>query len=58
MAEPVQNADTVWEAGVWLLPTFLCAPAGHETAEEGLGGGREQAKMDHQTGAAWVFSHY
>lgn len=52
VAKSFQDADTVWQAGVWLLPTFLRAPAGHETAEEGLGGRREPAKMDHQTGTA------
>lgn len=52
VAEPVQDADTVWQTGVWLLPPFVCAPAGHETSEEGLGGWRGPTKMDRETSTA------
>ena len=52
MAEPVQDADALRQAGVQLFPTILCASAGHQTAAQGLGGRWRTPEMDHQTGTA------
>lgn len=50
LEEPVQDAGTLWQKRVWLLPTLLHSPTGYQAAEEGLGGWRQQAEMDRQTG--------
>lgn len=50
LEEPVQDAGTLWQKRVWLLPTLLHSPTGHQAAKEGLGGWSQQAEMDRQTG--------
>ena len=50
MAEPVEDAGSLWQEGVWLLPPDVCPSSGHETAQASLRRWRHQTEVDHQTG--------
>ncbi len=54
LEEPVQDAGTLWQIRVWLLPTLLHSPTGYQAAKEGLGGWSQQAEMDRQTGTVYI----
>ncbi len=54
LEEPVQDAGTLWQIRVWLLPTLLHSPTGYQAAKEGLGGWSQQAEMDRQTGMVYI----
>lgn len=54
LEEPVQDAGTLWQKRIWLLPTLLHSPTGYQAAAEGLGWWRQQAEVDRQTGTITI----